>query len=137
MTDYRIRMDRDSKKVLWENVSALMKREFGKENLTALAKKAGFGPGTSTRLKEQTTSVGLEVIEQLAVAFKVQPWHLLVPDLDIENLPADTPGGGAWPFQMVDRLAYEALPLEDRAFVQGYMARTIEERTRQGNRRAA
>ncbi|MBD9407155.1 helix-turn-helix domain-containing protein [Acidovorax sp. ACV02] len=87
---YRIRMDRDSKHILWQNVSALMQRDYGKENLTALSKNAHIGPGTVTRIKEQETSVGLDVLDKVARAFKIEPWQLLQPKLGVIESPEPT-----------------------------------------------
>lgn len=81
----------DSKRVLWKSVSALMKKHYGGENLTRLAKDCGFGPGTSSRLKEAKTSVGLEVIDKIAKHFHVDPWQLLVPGFNPENTPTLQP----------------------------------------------
>lgn len=63
----------DSKKILWENVRALMIREYGEENPWKAAQDAKIGAATMTRIKEQMTSTGLETIEKLAALFKVQP----------------------------------------------------------------
>ena len=76
-----------AKAVLWQNVKALMDARYGKENLTRLAADAKIGPGTATRIKEQKTSVGLDVLEQIAKAFGVEPWQLLVPGMDATNPP--------------------------------------------------
>lgn len=121
---YRIRMKQaDSKKVLWENVSSLMQREFGKENLTKLAGKAGFGPGTSTRLKGQETSVGTDILDSIAASFDVEPWQLLMPGMGADTqAPMD---GLEMP--MVDRDRFAALPSDSRIFIQGYVTRLIEE----------
>ena len=121
---YRIRMKKaDSKKVLWENVSTLMKSEFGKENLTKLAGKAGFGPGTSTRLKGQETSVGTDILDSIAESFGIEPWQLLMPGLGTDSkAPAE---GLEMP--MVDRDRFAALPSDSRIFIQGYVTRLIEE----------
>jgi hypothetical protein len=81
----------DSKAVLWKSVSALMKKHYGKENLTRLAKDCDIGPGTSSRLKAQQTSVGLEVVDKIAEHFHVQPWQLLVPGFDPESHPTLQP----------------------------------------------
>lgn len=81
----------DSKKVLWKSVSALMKKHYGGENLTRLARDCGFGPGTSTRLKETKTSVGLEVIDKIAKHFHVEPWQLLIPGFNPDNMPTLQP----------------------------------------------
>lgn len=81
----------DSKKVLWAAVSALMRKHYGGENLTRLAKECKFGPGTSTRLKEQKTSVGVDVIDKIASKFGLQTWQLLVPGFDPEHIPTLQP----------------------------------------------
>lgn len=77
----------NSKVVLWENVQKIMLAEYNKDNLWAFCKKVGIGPGTGQRIKEQETSVGMDVIEKIATAFDLQPWHLLVPNLDPRNPP--------------------------------------------------
>lgn len=81
----------DSKVMLWRSVSALMRSRWGDENLNKLAKAARIGPATCARLKEQKTSVGLEVIDKLAAAFHVEAWQLLVPTFDPQNLPTLLP----------------------------------------------
>jgi len=69
------------KKVLWVNIQSRMNTLYGKENLTRLIKEAHVGPGTVTRIKEQETSVGVDVIEKVATALKVEPWQLMHPTL--------------------------------------------------------
>ena len=59
----------DTRKVLWENVSRLMHKKYGKDNLTRLATDADIGPGTATRIKEQGTSVGIDNLDKLAAVF--------------------------------------------------------------------
>jgi hypothetical protein len=73
--------------VLWDNVSAAMRLHWGKENLTRLGKEAGIGPGGATRLKQQKTSVGLDVLARVAILFDLHPFHLLLPNLDPANPP--------------------------------------------------
>lgn len=81
----------DTKATLWQNVSALMREHYGKENLTRLAKDCCLGPATITRIKEQKTSVGLEVIEQIAARFHIDPWQLMVPGMDPKSPPVLQP----------------------------------------------
>lgn len=86
--------------------------------------------GTAQRILSGETSVGIEILEQLATAFRVTPWQLLVPGLDARNLPGLTADETAWPFPMVDRRAYRSLGADDRVFVQGAMSHAISERLR-------
>lgn len=120
--NYRIRMSRDSKKILWENVLTLMKRAYGEENLGKLAKQAKFGPATSTRLKKQETSVGLDVLDAIATTFKVKTWHLLVPRLDLE----------LWPFRSIDPEDYRNLDESERNFIEEAAAHAIKRRQTTG-----
>lgn len=80
--------DRNTRRQLWENVSALMQAHYGGENLTRLAKEAKFGPGSATRLKEQNTSVGIDILDKLAKVFRIEPWQLLAPRLVVSSHPA-------------------------------------------------
>lgn len=81
----------DWKEVLWLNVKARMNTLYGKENLSRLIKDSGVGPGTITRIKEQGTSVGVDVIEKVATALKVDPWQLMHPKLGEIDLPSNRP----------------------------------------------
>lgn len=71
----------DWKQVLWGNVLNRMNTLYGKENLTRLISESKIGPGTATRIKSQATSVGVDVLEKVAGALKVEPWQLLHPTL--------------------------------------------------------
>lgn len=75
----------DTKKILWDNVKALMEKRYGVENIKRLAREAKIGTGTVSRIKEQRTSVGVDVVEKLARFFKVPPATLLLP-LDDKRL---------------------------------------------------
>lgn len=80
-------MAQTSKKVLWDNVLALMTREFGEENVTKFAAWAKIGVGSVLRIREQKTSIGLDIIEKIAKRAGVTPWQMLVPGLDARNPP--------------------------------------------------
>jgi len=75
----------DSRKPLWINVSLLMQRQYGTENLNRLAREAKVSPATASRLKAQQTSVGLETIDRLAEYFGVQPHELIDPGYEHAN----------------------------------------------------
>lgn len=80
------------KALLWASISALMKKLYGGENLNRLSRDTKCGPGTSTRLKNQETSVGLDTLDKLAAGFNLPQWQLLVPDFDPANPPMLTGG---------------------------------------------
>ncbi|WP_342617193.1 helix-turn-helix transcriptional regulator [Rhodoferax sp. GW822-FHT02A01] len=118
---------KDVKKVLWENIERLMRHHYGKKNITKLASESEVGNGTIQRIEEQNTSVGVDNLEKIADALKVEIWQLLVPGIDPANLPSIGDSGGGWDLPMVNKNRYESLPLENRVFVQGYLQRVIEE----------
>lgn len=79
----------NSKPVLWGNVVTLMQQQFGGENLNRLAREAKLSPATASRIKAMETSVGLDVLDQLATVFGVEPWQLLHPDLNPGAAPLE------------------------------------------------
>lgn len=91
----------DIKAVLWRNLNTLMAQQWGGENLTRLAREAGFAPATATRLKNQETSIGIDILEQLAAVFKVDAWQLLYRGLD-----ASLAGDAARMFDQIDDPAW-------------------------------
>lgn len=93
----------DSYATLWQNVSALMLKHYGQENLSRLAKDCHIGLGTVARIKKQNTSVGIEVLHSIATRFDISPWQLLVPDFDPENPPA------LQPVSAKERLLYQRI----------------------------
>lgn len=81
----------DSRRVIWASVAALMAHHWGGENLQRLAREAGIGPASCSRLKAQQTSVGVELLEKVAAIFGVQAWQLLVPGFDPKSPPVLMP----------------------------------------------
>ena len=91
----------NSKSALWHSVHALMVKHYKKENLTRLAKECKIGPGTAARIKEQSTSVGIDILEAIAEHFHLAAWQLLVPGFDPDNPPA------LKPMSKAERVFYE------------------------------
>jgi len=94
---------------IWEAASALMDHAYREEKLGRLANECGFGPATSTRLKKQETSVGIDVVEAIARRFKFEPWQLLVPGFDPKNPPT-----------LIDQDAVAAVTEQERALIQHF-----------------
>jgi hypothetical protein len=88
---------------LWANTQALMVNRWGEVNLNRLARECKIGPGTAARIKDQKTSVGLEVLEKIADNFSVAVWQLMVPGMDPAALPALQPVSAA------ERALYEKI----------------------------
>ena len=113
-----------------QNLIALIERDSGplrpnETGVTRLVKK-GFANGTAQRLLNDT-DIGIELTPEVAVKFKVEPWALLVKDLDANQLPSLVGDSTAWPFEMVDKDAYRGMGSEERIFVQGQIQRVIAE----------
>ena len=93
----------DSYATLWQNVSALMAKHYGGENLARLSRDCGIGLGTAARIKKQQTSVGIDVLHRIASHFGLAPWQVLVPGLDPANPPT------LQPVSSQERMLYERI----------------------------
>jgi hypothetical protein len=83
-------MGTKTKTILWENIKNLMLHHWDEINLYRLANEAKIGLGGASRLKAQKTETRLSTIEKVAKVWKLEPWQLLLPDLDPANLPVFT-----------------------------------------------
>lgn len=64
--------------------------------------RLGFANGTASRLLAGQTSLGANVLADLANKLGVQPWQLCVPNLDPDRLPSLEPASFRWPFRKID-----------------------------------
>lgn len=79
---YRLRMaTHDPKSFLWNNLCELMGEPA--PSIDAVRLKTKIGRGTVQRIKEGSTSVGIDVLATIADQFKIEPWQLLAPSLGI------------------------------------------------------
>lgn len=70
------------RRVLWENIQALMQMHYGGENLSRVATAAGFKGGANmTRVKAMETDQTVKTIARLARAFNLPVWQLMAPNL--------------------------------------------------------
>lgn len=72
--------------VLWDNVSAIMQIHYGEENLNRFIKETKTG-GTISRIKKMEQATGIEVLYKIATRYGLQPWHLILPGLNVTNPP--------------------------------------------------
>lgn len=77
----------DTAKVLGKNLEALMSAHPELDSNPKLGKKTDLGTGTISRLRNGLVNANLETLGKLASAFQVEPWQLLVPNIDPGNLP--------------------------------------------------
>lgn len=78
----------DTKTIFKENLLRVIAHQYGaKPSTRALNKDTGVSIGSIQRALEGETSIGLDVLTQFAQAFGLQPWHMLVPNLDPSNPP--------------------------------------------------
>ena len=123
---------RSVKDVVRDNVLALLTHvggplPAGQSGVTRL-KNMGVAQGTAQRVLGGETSIGIDVLQQIAELFKLEPWQLLVPGLDPARVPGLTADTRAWPLPMVDRAAFYELGADDRAYVQGVLDEAISKR---------
>jgi transcriptional regulator with XRE-family HTH domain len=77
----------NAEQVLATNLNALMASDHSLNTVEKLAKRSGVGTGTIDRLRRAEASARLYTIVAIAVAFKIEPWQLLVPGFDPSNPP--------------------------------------------------
>lgn len=54
----------------------------------AVGRRSGLPQRTVGRLKNGSTAASLTTLEAIAKGLGVEPWQLLIPDFDPDNLPA-------------------------------------------------
>lgn len=141
----------DISKIIAANLTAWMAATPGLDTLQKLEAKSGAGFGTVRRARKGEGNITVEKLAMIAAAFGRDPADLLQrPSGAQDNLPsplrgyllpspnmqdppraAESPAHFGWPFEFVDRDAYEALPAQGRAFVQGAMKTAIDSATQQ------
>jgi hypothetical protein len=84
-----------------KNVRALLGVPDGKSGVSLLISK-GVPHGTAQRVLDESTGIGVEVLERVAEALGVDPWQLCVPELDPARLPSTEPASFRWPFRQID-----------------------------------
>jgi hypothetical protein len=84
---YAIWMPFNSKKTLAENLTILITHRYGEMNQGAFIRDSKIANGNVTRLLAGETSVGIDLLDRLARFFHVQPWVLLVPNINPTDLP--------------------------------------------------
>lgn len=99
--NYRARMADDLKKVVAGNVRALLGLQPGEKGIARLI-ALGFSNGNAQRVLGGETSIGLDVLGELAKALNVQPWQLCTPNLEPDRLPELHPQTFRWPFRQID-----------------------------------
>jgi len=73
--------------MLAQNLTALMAGKIDKESQSALKRRSGVAQSTIGRILKGQVNYRIETVAALAKAFNLEPWQLLVPNLDPGNLP--------------------------------------------------
>jgi hypothetical protein len=99
-------MSKDLKLLVRRNVRALLGIAPDDERShVAMLIKLGIPNGHAQRIMAGETSLGLDMLQTLADALKVDPWLLLVPELDPDARPALHSPSTRWPFRKIDQNA--------------------------------
>lgn len=116
----------DNRKILADNLTRLLATRD--ESRLSLSKKMGVADGSLGRIKYGTGNPTLEALESIARFFRLEVWHLFIPDLDPKN-PPPLPGGEArspaWPFRHIDPQSLERLSERDIGYVEGRLVEAL------------
>lgn len=78
-------MDQISRRILADNVARMIERS--KSSVRAWAMGNGLDVRKIDRLTKKEYSTTLDTLDEIAAAIGVQPWQLLVPNMDLNNPP--------------------------------------------------
>ncbi|NLZ10864.1 helix-turn-helix domain-containing protein [Neopusillimonas aromaticivorans] len=116
----------DNRKILADNLTRLLATRD--ESRLSLSRKIGVADGSLGRIKYGTGNPTLEALENIAKFFRLEVWHLFVPDLDPKNpppLPGNKSDAQDWPFQRIDIRSVNSLSELDKAYIEGRLAEAI------------
>lgn len=97
------------KHVVRDNVRRLLGLAPGASGVSELMRKSGLKNGSAQRVLAGETSIGLDLLAELARSFGLQPWQLLIEGLDPDRLPQVHEPSSRWPFRQIDQDAVASL----------------------------
>lgn len=137
----------DIRHTIAENLTAWMERAPGLDTLKKVAARSGVSFGTVQRVKKAEVNLTVDNLKAIAAAFGRDPADLLRTTTDSNNASqyeqhsaraADHIAAEpvvkyttVWPFPNANRAAYEALPPEGKAWVQGRLDAAIDQARQQ------
>ncbi len=80
-------MGKSPREVLAENLNRLMDASRDLRTVKQLSARSGVSTGTIDRIRRHEVAAGIDNVGQLAQAFDLEPWQLMVPDLEPTNAP--------------------------------------------------
>lgn len=95
-----------------------------------LSERTGIPNGTVGRIRTAAVGTSVDQLEQIAQAFKLEPWQLLCEGLqvtfDADGRPRIT-GLPSWPFALVPETAWKAYGDQERGYIQRAMLDAMKE----------
>jgi hypothetical protein len=74
------------RKTIADNVRALLGIEPGESGVARLMAR-GFSNGSASRILAGSTSLGVDMVDELGRKLGVEPWLLCVPDMNVQRAP--------------------------------------------------
>jgi hypothetical protein len=78
---------KSSRQILAANLKALMGAHLGLSTFPKIVAAGGPSNGTLDRIRRMESGASIDQLDTLAKVFGLEPWQLLVPDLDPTNPP--------------------------------------------------
>lgn len=116
----------DNKQILAANLTKLL--DTRSESRLALSKRIGVADGSLGRIKYGTGNPTLEALEKIAHFFRLEVWHLFIPDLDPANPPVLAPTSGestSWPFKRIEAAEIGCLSQSDLDYIEGRLTEAL------------
>jgi hypothetical protein len=114
-------MGTDVKSIVRENVRALLGLQDEESGVSKLIAK-GITNGNAQRVLGGQTSIGLNLLCDLAKALRVEPWQLCAKNLGAGAAPLPD----RWPFEEISKDSWESLSERQKGQVELAMREAIE-----------
>ncbi len=119
------KMGKKAIETLGKNLRQLVGEGRRYPTLEALAARSGVGKSTIARARNGENALRIDNLEDIARAFNLEPWQMLVDNVDPTNPPSLIKGDEnptAWPFAgVISQAEYQSLPNDAKEAIREFV----------------
>lgn len=135
------KMGKKAIEILSNNLRQLVGEGKRYPKLESLAARSGVGKSTIARARNGENALRIDNLEDIARAFNLEPWQMLVEDVDPTNPPSlknDDDSPNAWPFiGVISEAEYQNLPNEAKDAIREFVEMKAQNANKSFRRKAS